>query len=88
MTQLHPNNLKQELKELIISECERDCSVSEVSDDGELFGPNSTLQLDSIDALQISMALHKKYGVKITDSKKLRKVMASINTLAKYIENK
>mgnify|MGYP003421540582 CR=1 FL=1 len=87
MTQPHQNNLRQELKELIIHECERDCNSSEIKDDDELFGPNSALQLDSIDALQISMLLNKKYGIKITDSKKIRKIMTSIDSLAQYIEN-
>lgn len=81
-------SLKQELKELIINQCERDCDISEITDDEELLGPNSKLQLDSIDVLQISMVLNKKYGIKITDSKKLRKIMSSINALAKHIENK
>ena len=39
-----------------------------------------------MDALQISMALHKKYGIDANDSKKLRKIMASINTLADHIQ--
>jgi len=81
-------NLRQELKQLIITECDKDCDIADVSDDGEIFGPNSVLQLDSIDALQISMALNKKYGIKITDSKKLRSIMASIDTLANHIEGK
>lgn len=82
----HIEKLKQELKELIITECERDCSVNEISDDEALFGPNSKLNLDSIDALQISMALNKKYGVKITDSKKIRSVMTSVAILAQYVD--
>lgn len=81
------SNLKQELKELIIHECERDFTSDQIKDDESLFGPDSALQLDSIDALQISMAIHKKYGIKITDSKKIRKIMSSINALAHYIEN-
>lgn len=43
MTQSNQKNLKQELKELIITECERDCEISEIKDDEELFGPNSRL---------------------------------------------
>jgi acyl carrier protein len=42
------------------------------------------LGLDSIDALQISIAV-QKYGVKITASKQMRRVMASINTFADFI---
>jgi acyl carrier protein len=80
-------NLKQELKQLIISECEKDYDVRDLKDDEALFGANSQLQLDSLDALQISMLISKKYGIKITDSKKIRKIMSSINSLAEYIEN-
>ncbi|PLY05910.1 MAG: acyl carrier protein [Arcobacter sp.] len=79
-------NLKLELKKLIIEECDKDIEVEEISDDEILFGSDTSLELDSMDALQISMALHKKYGVDANDSKKLRKIMASINTLADYIQ--
>lgn len=82
-------DLKYELKKLIIEECEKECEVEDIKDDDILFDPESPLELDSMDALQISMALHKKYGMKTTDSKELRKIMVSINTLAEYIkENK
>lgn len=78
--------LKLELKELIIEECDKDIEAEEISDDEILFGSDSKLELDSMDALQISMALHKKYRIDANDSKKLRKIMASINTLADYIQ--
>ncbi|MFA7082957.1 MAG: acyl carrier protein [Arcobacteraceae bacterium] len=80
--------LKEELKKLIIEECEKECAIEDIKDDDILFGPDSVLQLDSMDALQISMALHKKYGLKTTDSKELRKIMVSINTLAHHLETK
>lgn len=78
--------LKQELKELIIEECDRDIEPEDIDDDEVLFGSDTKLELDSMDALQISMALHKKYGIDANDSKKLRKIMASINTLADHIQ--
>lgn len=81
------SDLKYELKQLIIDECEKECTPEEIKNDEALFGPDSILELDSMDALQISMALHKKYGLKTTDSKKLKKIMLSINTLAEYIES-
>ena len=82
------SKLKYELKKLIIEECEKECEIEDIKDDELLFGPESILELDSMDALQISMALHKKYGLKTTDSKELRKIMVSINTLADFIESK
>ena len=81
------SDLRYELKELIIEECEKDCTPEEIKNDELLFGPGSVLELDSMDALQVSMALHKKYGLKTTDSKKLKKIMVSIDTLADYIES-
>ena len=76
------SQLKYELKQLIIEECEKECEIEDIKDDELLFGPESILELDSMDALQISMALHKKYGLKTTDSKELRKIMVSINPQA------
>lgn len=77
---------KLELKELIIKECDLEKNPDEVSDDGAMFGPDSEFGLDSIDALQISMALKNKYGVSITDSKEMRRIMVSLNTFADYLQ--
>lgn len=81
------SDLKYELKKLIIEECEKECEIEDIKDDELIFAPECALELDSMDALQISMALNKKYGLKSTDSKELRKIMSSIDTLAKYIES-
>jgi acyl carrier protein len=78
------NALKTDLKRLIIDACDLDAEAVDIDDDGPLFGRGSQLGLDSIDALQISIAV-QKYGVKITDSKQMRRVMASINTFADFI---
>ena len=55
-------------------------------DDEPLFGPESRLDLDSLDGLQISMAIQKKYGIRLADSKDLRRALVSLITLADYIE--
>jgi acyl carrier protein len=78
--------LKRELKELIVEECDLDITADEIKDDDVLFGSDSPIGLDSVDALQISIAVQNKYGVVITDSKVLRRVMKSINTFADYIQ--
>ncbi len=78
--------LKTELKELIITECDLDISVDGIGDDDTLFGSDSPIGLDSVDALQVSIAVQNKYGAVITDSKVLRRVMKTINTFADYIQ--
>lgn len=81
------NSLKQTLKQLIIEECDKedDMQLADFSDDMPLFGDQSLLALDSLDALQISMAIQQKYGVRIEGAGLARKVMLSVNTLAHYI---
>lgn len=78
--------LKTELKQLIVTECDLSVDIAEITDDDPLFGRDSRLGLDSIDALQISIAIQNRYGIVITDSKQMRKVMRSINTFADCIQ--
>ena len=60
-------------------------SVSEISDDQALFGPGS-LGLDSVDALQLVVALDKHFGLKIPDPATARQVLASVKTMAAAVE--
>lgn len=78
--------LKQRLKELIVSEADKDIAPAAITDNEILFGPDSQLQLDSIDGLQISMALQLNFGARITDPKQLVRIMRSINTLADHLQ--
>ncbi|HVO64968.1 MAG TPA: phosphopantetheine-binding protein [Syntrophales bacterium] len=78
--------LKMELKKLIVEECDITINPVDIDDDELLFGNDSKLGLDSIDALQISIAIQNKYNIIITDSKETRRVMRSINTFADFIQ--
>jgi acyl carrier protein len=80
------NNLKNEIKALIIENCELDIKVNDIDDDLPLFERKSELELDSIDALQISIAIQNTYGIAIRDSKDMRRVMQSINTFADFLQ--
>jgi acyl carrier protein len=81
-------NFKTALKRLIIEACDLAdrIDVHEIDDQAPLFGRNSKLELDSIDALQISIAIQQEYGITITDSKEMRRIMTSINTFADFIQ--
>ena len=60
-------------------------SVGEIADDQQLFGPGS-LGLDSVDALQIVVALDKNYGLKIPDPETARQVLQNVNSIAEAVE--
>lgn len=77
--------LKTELKQLVVEECDTDFSADEIEDEEYLLGSAGRLQLDSLDALQISMAVQKKYGKRIEGGNESRLALTSINTLADFI---
>ena len=75
-----------ELKTLIVETCDKECDPASISDDELLFGPEAPLQLDSLDALQVSMAIKKKYGLRLPDSKETRRILSSIANMAEYLD--
>lgn len=79
-------DLRRELKALIVEACDKDCLPDSITDDEALFGPEAPLQLDSLDALQVSMAIKKKYGLRLPDSKETRRILSSVANLAGHLE--
>jgi acyl carrier protein len=80
------DELKYDIKKLLIEECEKeDFKPEEIKDDVMLFSDDSGLELDSVDALQFSMSLQKKYGVRLGDSKDFRRTVTTVEKLAQYI---
>lgn len=79
---------RAELKALILAAVEKEEPLGGLRDDEPWFGAESRLDLDSLDALQISMAIQKKYGVRMPDSKDTRRALASLLTMAEYLSNR
>ena len=77
-------NLKDDIKEMMIESLMLKTSKEEVSDDMPLFGPEG-LGLDSIDALELVVALEKRYGVSIANSETAKTALASVNSLHDYV---
>lgn len=77
---------KLELKKLIVAACNRETAPEFIGDDDTLIGSDSVLGLDSLDVLQVNVAIGQRFGVRIDDSKHARRVMRSINTLADFLQ--
>lgn len=84
---MNDNDIKfrVELKALILASVDKDEPADGLRDDEPWFGPQSRLGLDSLDALQISMAIQKKFGVRMADSKDTRRALVSLLALAEYL---
>lgn len=79
--------LEEELKKLIINVLElEDITPEEINTEEALFVDG--LGLDSIDALELGMALKKKYNLKMgTDKEENKKHFYSVKTLADFIRS-
>ncbi len=77
--------LELEIKDLIITTMSlEDMTTDDIDSAAPLF--NEGLGLDSIDALELGLALQKRYGVTLAaDSEETRKHFASVNTLSAFI---
>lgn len=77
--------LEDEIKQLIIDAAGlEDVAPADIDAEAPLFVDG--LGLDSIDALEIGLALHKRYGIKLSaDSEDTRRHFASVRTLAQLL---
>ncbi len=79
--------VEEEIKELIIKSLElEDITPSDINEEEPLFIDG--LGLDSIDALELGMALKKKYNLKMSSNKEEnKKYFYSVKTLADYVRS-
>lgn len=82
----NPNELKLQIKRMLVENLMLQIGPEEIGDDQALFGPDS-LGLDSVDALQLVVGLEKSFGLKISDTETARGILRNVNTIAAAIEN-
>lgn len=81
------SELKNKIKLLIISSLDlEDMIIEDIENDQPLFVDG--LGLDSIDALELGLAIKKEFNVKIdANSEQTKAHFASVDALAEFIEN-
>lgn len=79
--------LEQEIKELIVSSLAlEDITPGDIETEAPLFVDG--LGLDSIDALELGLALQKRYGVSLSaDSQETRQHFASVQALVAFVSS-
>jgi acyl carrier protein len=81
------NALKQRIKELMVENLMLKVTAAEIGDELPLFGPGG-LGLDSVDALQLVVALDKHFGLKIRDPEAAREILQNVSTIAQAVQQK
>ena len=80
------DELKLEIKKLIMNTLAiNDINPADVDDEKPLFGGDNALTLDSVDAIEIIMAIQRTYNIRIADQNLAREVVRSVNSIAQFI---
>jgi acyl carrier protein len=80
-----PDPLVSRLKNLIVTTLKLDGVRPEDIPDDEILIGSPRFGLDSVDALELVLALEKEFGVKIGSSEESRQALTSVNTLVAFI---
>jgi acyl carrier protein len=76
--------LVEEIKSLIISSLNLETTPEQIAEEGPLFGQG--LGLDSIDALELALAIHQQFGVKTSqEDERNREIFFSVKSLAAFV---
>ena len=81
------NAVKERIKTMMVENLMLQVSVAEIADDLPLFGPGS-LGLDSVDALQLVVALDKNFGLKVADPAAAKEILQSVNTIVNAVQSR
>jgi acyl carrier protein len=81
------NALRERIKSLMVENRMLQVTPAEIGNDSPLFGPGS-LGLDSVDALQLVVALDKQFGLKIRDPEAAKETLRSINSITEAVRQK
>jgi acyl carrier protein len=79
--------LKQQIKAMMVENLMLKLTAEEIGDDQPLFGAGS-LGLDSVDALQLVVALDKTFGLKIADPAAAKQILHSVDSIAVAVQQK
>ena len=81
------NELKRRIKEIMVENLMLQITADDIPDDKPLFGAEG-LGLDSVDALQLVVALDKNFGLKIPDPNAAKTILQSVNTIADAVQSR
>ena len=77
-------DLKSRIKTMMVESLMLKMAPESIGDDTVLFSPEG-LALDSIDALELAVAIEKNFGVATPNAEVAREAFVSVNTIAAHI---
>lgn len=79
-------DLKLQLKHMIVDTLNlSDVNPAEILDDKPLFSGENNITLDSIDGIELIMALQRIFGVRLDDQNVARNILNTVDSMAEFI---
>jgi acyl carrier protein len=80
------DNLRSEIKRMITETLNiTEVNPDDIDNEEPLFSGTNIIRLDSVDALEIIMAIQRNYNIRIADQATARYSLKSVNTIAEFI---
>jgi acyl carrier protein len=84
MEQERDREIYEQVKTMLVKDLRLKIAPEDIKDSDLIFGGG--LGLDSIDALELVVALEKRFKVRITDAKVGAEVLVSVDTIVRFIK--
>ena len=79
-------DLKLRLKHMIVETLNlNDVIPAEILSDKPLFSGENTITLDSIDGIELIMAIQRTFGVRLDDQNVARNILNTVDSMAEFI---
>ncbi len=85
---MHLNDIKLEVRKLILETLSiEDVQAEEICTDVSLLSGENTVTIDSIDVLEVVVAIQRKFKVNIRDQNHARLIVNTVDTMAEFIHS-
>ncbi len=79
-------DLKLQIKEMIVATLNlTDVNPADILDDQPLFSGENVITLDSIDGIELIMAIQREFNVRLDDQNLARNILNTVDTMAEFI---
>jgi acyl carrier protein len=79
-------DIKLEIKRLIIETLKfKNTNPEDILDDVSFFSGENTIKIDSIDSLELVLAIQKQFGVRINNQNLARVIINTVNSIAEFV---
>ena len=86
MTEVNNKDLTREIAQLIIDTLNiTHITADQVNTETPLFSDENELELDSVDAIEIVVAIQRAYGIRINSELPTREILNSIQSIADFL---